>query len=113
MAHRPVTVPCEFDEHNDAILICPKCKNGNLHMERVVTFFDEKIEDSGKTKTEVTRTSTTETSKCSQGEFDVGRRDLLVVEFVCEHCSLVDGHDDKKLHLHVKQHKGETQVEWK
>ena len=88
-----------------------------MHMQRVITFFDEKGEDGMKTKTEVTRADTVVTRNCNQKSdgYDVGRRDLLVVEFHCEHCSRQAEAKNEKIpsfKLQLMQHKGSTLVSW-
>ena len=99
------SVLCTIDDDR---LECPHCEDDGayLHMNRVITFFDQDGEDGPKTKTEVTRTETTVTPNVSGDEFKIRRRDLLVVEFNCEACGATSN-------LHLEQHKGQTLVEWK
>ena len=103
----------------DDSLVCPMCKELWLHMESVKVFFDEKGEDGKKIKTAVTRAETAVT-RCSGDPDDVGRRDLLVIEFSCEQCHGLsydeEGNEVKsKIPYHklrLQQHKGVTLVEW-
>ena len=104
----------------DDSLLCPECKDPFLHMESVKVYFDEKGEDGVKIKTAVTRAETAVT-RCTEKADNIGRRDLVVIEFSCEHCHCDDEYDEEgnkipsKIPYHklrLQQHKGMTLVEW-
>jgi hypothetical protein len=103
-------------------LCCPVCKEVYLHMENVKTYFDKEHEDGPKIRTAVSRdaTSTTVVPRGTKEASDVGRRDLVIIEFRCEDChrSAEDETGNEipsKIPLHklsLKQYKGTTLVEW-
>lgn len=85
-------------------LICPRCKNGNLHQTSCTTFWRESEDaDSGKIVT-TSHESIVENSHLMSGN-PSNRRDGIVIRFDCEQCAAGPM-------LSIKQHKGTTYIGW-
>lgn len=87
-------------------LQCPDCEEYYLHQLKVTTTFRDSEDDDG-TCVEITEKECKITRQ-KDSEIE-GRRDVIYIEFSCECC----GDNKKNKILMIKQHKGNTVMEWK
>jgi hypothetical protein len=89
---------------HETVLHCPLCGLDYLHQKDVVVF-QRKKEDGEVAVTEVKKGELRQAVR-SDGP---GRRDALLIYFVCENCPKTE-HDP--IVLEIIQHKGQTHVSW-
>lgn len=93
-----------------AVLRCPLCGDDYLHQSTVV-IHSRVREDSSGVWVWVKNGESTASPLAADSHAFAGRRDDLVIDFMCEHCSETpDG--PRPLQLRIMQHKGQTFIEW-
>lgn len=86
-------------------LCCPKCRNdGDLHQNKV-TIYTRELEDGPVTVNAVDGHETVVRPANKRETELAGRRDFLLIGFRCQSCHTA-------LVLRIKQHKGNTFVNW-
>jgi hypothetical protein len=98
----------EFDKANRDWLLCPGCKNFELHHEAVTVFERDELEDGPSGAVEVgdeLRCRRIEGARAEAGN-PSARRNGVAIRFWCEQCSDIS-------ELTIAQHKGTSLVQWR
>ena len=111
----------KFSNYGDIpTLCCPNCKENCLHQNEVRAIFRPEDTDGLMVTSNKKGVTTRAISSKEVEEMNGGRRDVMYIDFICEQCSY---HCDEITHkilnevkikftLRIKQHKGNTFVEW-
>ena len=93
------------------VLRCPKCNGDNLHQRRVYVHCRTE-EDGPGFCGDIGPGGASVRDLHADSPLFLGRRDDLVIEFMCEHCDDPTATPKVRFRLAIWQHKGTTFVEW-
>lgn len=104
-------IPIGFSTGIQCTLLCPFCKQENLHQTRVLTYFRDK--ENGPGNVTYSQAYKTHVERFDDDDKLPTRRDVIKIYFWCEHCGpdLTDGFDDS-ICLVMLQYKGNTFMYW-